>query len=637
METVHFSVKAGDITQKVMLYCNDNTYYAFLPSYADFSTMIIQYDEKYTLTINGQSYKPGNSCKDLSKDQEYTIIMADGFGIPVCTEKLIVMQAANIPTMSIVLSNGTLEDIHANQETIKTGIVSLIDQDGGVEYAGVFKGIHGRGNSTWQQPKKSYTLEFDIPLDVLGMGAATKWVLLANPMDESGLRNKLVYDTAKDLGLKYAVNSEYIDLYVDNQYLGLYLLTEKVEVAENRVDITNLLLNSQSVNQSNLGNYQKMEKVVDGKIQRGYDIPNNPADISGGYLVQIEHHEGRILNKPSLFQTEDLSFSITSPKYASKEQITYISEYMNQIEVSLRSDDISVIDIDSFTTLYLLQEFFANTDNCSIFFYKETDKIDSKLYAGPVWDFDLSMGNGWGNSNILPNALFRNKNNWFNYLEQNEQFKQMLWNKYRAGITMENICAKLESYKSLINESFVMNKRRWENVKAINDYADINQKRFETLDEHIRRITDFLEQRRQFLDSVWAVDSQQILISFSSYDFGYYYQSYYILAGTPANIVLDPQSKATIGYRFIGWFDEDGNAYVPEKPLTKQVAYTARWEEDPDAVQEEKGWISRFIEGEHRIAKKSLLYAVFYLVVAGFVITDLLHTRKIKRSQNGKE
>lgn len=641
IDNVYFTLSADDnVREQVSLYKVDNIYFAFLPSYADLSSTTISVSTGYTLYINGQEYRPNTNCSALVCDHEYTIAIKNSLGITICEENLVIKKSEHIPTLSLHLSNGSLENLHSDKNISKSGTALIVNEDKSIHYIGIFKALHGRGNSTWSQPKKSYSLEFETETDLLGMGAGTGWVLLANSLDESSLRNKLVYDTAKSLGLPYSSNTAYIDLYVDNKYQGLYLLAERVDIGANRVDITNLQENTQAVNQLHLSNYTQIENIIDGKVQRGYNIVNNPSDISGGYLLQIEHHDDRINTKESLIQTNKLSFSLSHPKYASQKQIEYISEYMNTVENQIKSGDTSGIDIDSIALLYLIQEFFANTDNCSVFFYKDTDSIDSKLYAGPIWDFDLSMGNGFGTSDIRPDFLHQNNDNWFNYLLECEDFTnrlhQLYWNDFRPKI-FSLINTQLQQYKDSIEASFHMDKLRWKDMSSeYNNWVDTCQKHFETLDEHIERIEDFLENRCAYLDVIWGKQEDYVVLTFQSNRISNYSKKFYLKFDTSLLITPNPTSVETTDYNFLGWFNSEGVQYDPNTIPTVDTTYTAKWEKIDENVQSNAPF-SLFNNLGPLVTKNTLLVSVISAAVLVFVMCDIAQGIKNKRYNKNDE
>ncbi|MBQ9414904.1 MAG: CotH kinase family protein [Clostridia bacterium] len=577
---VRFMLPTADEQEAVALYENSGVYYAFLPSYAQTDTMTIIGAPGNEIYIDGKMYAPQTLCGDLEIDKPYSLQLKDAWGLTIADSQLILKQAQNVPALSIHLTDGSMDDINADKTIDKSGTISIIKSDRQLNYEGKCKNLRGRGNTTWDQPKKSYTLELTEDGDLLGMGAAKKWVLLSDSFDESHLRNKLAYDAAYALGVDFTVDSEYVDFYVDDVYYGVYLLCEKVEIDRRRVAITDLAALTKAINPVALSGYPAYQAVIDGKLQKGFDITNNPQDITGGYLFQIEHHDDRIQSGSSAFQTDDLSFSLSSPAYASKEQIQYLSDYVNQVEDAIAAGDLSGIDVDSFARYYLIQELFANNDNCSVYFYKDIDARDPKLHTCSIWDFDLSIGNSWLVPNMSPQAFYRNTDNWFDRLYAIPAFRERLQTIYAEEISpylTDWIADQTTLYRSQIGASFSMDKLRWQNVQGDNDWADRSQNRFDTLEEHAAYIQDFMEKRLAFLNSAWIDGKDYATVTFSTYTHTSFKASYAVEKGGLLDVLPDPSSTDTAAFTFLGWFDENGEAYTAGAVIDQDKAYTAQW------------------------------------------------------------
>lgn len=141
----------------------------------------------------------------------------------------------------VTLENGVeLSEINNGSKEIKYAChITLVDESGNVEDYSDCE-MKGRGNYTWnnsEMVKKPYQIKFSSKVDVFGLGSAKKWVLLANYADGTLMKNKLVLDLADKIGMPYSSDSEWVDLYVNGEYAGNYLLCEKVEVGKNRVNL----------------------------------------------------------------------------------------------------------------------------------------------------------------------------------------------------------------------------------------------------------------------------------------------------------------------------------------------------------------------------------------------------------------
>lgn len=644
-DSLTISMKADDdITQKVRLYHSEGICYAFLPSYADFENMNIEYTPGCSLYLDGEYYNSDTPLSRLKTNKKYSMEIKNTFGITVYREKLEFVKADSVAALSITLTNGSIDDINEDKTVSKSGYLTIINPDKSIDYSGNFKELHGRGNSTWTQEKKPYTLTFSEDTDLLGMGAGKGWVLLANSFDESGLRNKLVFDAAKDMGVKFAVDSEYVDLYINDEYLGLYLLAERVEVGKNRVDITDLSEKTQAMNNAPLSSYPQEEISVDGRTERFFKLPNNPEDISGGYLVQIEHHADRIEDKESLLQTDDLSFSVSSPKYISKEQVHYLSGYLNNVEKQLKNNEPTEIDVDSFVKYYLLHEVFANSEDSSCFLCKDTNSIDRKLYACSVWDADLFIGNSWLTTDVNPAVLYCNRGNWINYLYDNQEFRSLLTDYYISFFKSDiqsTLQQRLEDYEKSITSSFIMDKNRWQSICDTETHADKSQTRFETLREHIDYICAYMDQRFKFLDSLWIDGTEYSYVNFLTYDHTVINKWFSVVNGEHLTEEPIPDSEIVDGYRFAGWYDADGNRFLPGKEITQDEYYTAKWEAiSPETDNTEnneqklslKERIKRLLSGENKYLFVGLAIIVCLILV--FVLIDLTNYIKSRRGSD---
>ena len=574
---VNVTFESGKAQETLSLFCCDDVYYAFLPSHANIKTMQIQTPSGYKLKINNTFINNPSDSFDFEINTKYKLQLTNLLGIEIASETLIVLQSKNIPSISITLFDGTIREIHSDRNISKTGILQTTYSDDTIDFRGTFKAFHGRGNTSWAQEKKSYTIEFEQETSLLSMDSGTKWLLISNCFDESSLRNKLVYDAAKEFNVKFAIDSEYVDLYINNQYMGLYLLCEKIEVSPSSVNITDLQEKTQQVNLSKLSSYPQFQENINGSVCKGFAIPFTPLDITGGYLLQIDYHTGTIHQESSFFKTKKTPIIVSSPKNISKEQIVYISDYITDIEQQIGSGDLSKIDTESFITQIIFMEYFANTDNCSVFLFKDSDQYVNKLFCGPLWDYDLSMGNMWKKTITKPCNLMATSVSLFEMLYNDENFYSALKKSYEQNFhnQLNNfVTEKLSLYKNLIEASFTMDKMRWKYAESNDDATNTSQIRFDTLDEHVCRIEDFLEQRSAFLRDIWINNVEYHSITFT--DNLKIKETYHIRTGDILNIPYPNYTANNDKFEFVGWYDNNGNEYIPGKTITQDLVYSAR-------------------------------------------------------------
>lgn len=262
--------------------------------------------------------------------------------------------------------------------------------------------IRLRGNYSLKVDKKSFRLKLAEPFNLFGQddGDARNWVLIANFCDKTLIRNYLAYYMARQLdGLDFTTTAQLVEVYLNGEYQGLYLLAEHVRVGGNRVN-----------------------------VEEGSE------DVDTGYLVELDRYltaEG---------STDVPDFFVNNIPYAIKSDILnegqrqYIATYMQNAFDAVQSGDRTkieqYIDMDSCIDMYIMHEFFRNPDAGYSSFYFFKDK-GSKLHFGPVWDFDLAMGNDQRIGNGSPEGLFTGiktemgwlENHWFTSLMSQDWFK----------------------------------------------------------------------------------------------------------------------------------------------------------------------------------------------------------------------
>ena len=224
--------------------------------------------------------------------------------------------------------------------------------------------IRGRGNTSWVMPKKSYKIEFVNKQSMLGMPKDRDWALIGNYADKTLMKNYLMYHLSAKLGAYYAPRCEFAELFLNGSYLGVYLLTETIKIAKNRINIPN---SDKSYIVEIDGKYRENENVVFSKI-----ISNDSVGKA---------------------------FRIHSPKNATTEVLSVIEKHITDFEIYLKKIDSRIdnqleqwLDIDEYMKHYWVQEFSKNPDAAfctSVFFCWEKDGL---IKAGPVWDFDLAFG-----------------------------------------------------------------------------------------------------------------------------------------------------------------------------------------------------------------------------------------------------
>lgn len=333
--------------------------------------------------------------------------------------------------------------------------------------------MKGRGNSTWGMPKKPYRIKFDKKTALLGMPGAKKWVLLANFADKTLMRNYLALEIGQRFEAAYAPRARYVEVILNGEYLGNYLLTDQIEIGETRVNIP--------------------------------ELKESSTDISGGYLLEVDER----LDAPNWFRTLlNVAFTVKSPENITPAQFNYIKDYVQQIEYALYNPNFTdsatgytkYINTETFINWYLVNELLKNNDAVffsSVFMYKDRN---AKLSMGPIWDFDLAVGNANYNGNNDPRGWWVKQSVWINRLFDDPAFVKKV--KDRWNILKET---QVSSLYTFINETGVYlkysqkeNFKKWD---VLYNYTWPNPVALGSYDAEVQHMKDWLSQRISWMDN----------------------------------------------------------------------------------------------------------------------------------------
>ncbi len=344
--------------------------------------------------------------------------------------------STDLPIVRIVTENEV--PVVSKEEYVRATLT--IDPNGTGETAATAPlRVRGRGNSTWGMPKKPYKLKLDSKASLLGMPADKDWVLLANYADKTLLRNRVAFELGNRVGLAWSPRMRFVELFINDEYLGTYQLGEGVKVGKDRVAIPELEEDDVS-----------------------------PSEVTGGYLLEVDTR----LDGEVFFVTDrNVPFVLDTPEAPVTEQFTFIQNYVQQAEDAIYSPDFAdpsvgyaaYIDVDSFINWYLVNEIMKNND--AIFFsscwmYKQRD---DKLFMGPLWDFDIGAGNVNYNGNDDPTGWWIRHSPWFGRLFDDPAFQARLkarWNELKAE-QIDTILDYIEDSAASLTQSASNNFQRW--------------------------------------------------------------------------------------------------------------------------------------------------------------------------------
>jgi len=459
-EKIPFRVELGSGESISLWFDGTDTYYAFLPSFAASEQLFLIPDDDASVSLNGHPIDPDKPWQTVPG----TPCPLEWSG-SVQQQYVVFLQSRNLPSLHVDVRSGNMHYIHQLKGNEEPGSLRLFAPDGSRLYSGNLQAVKGRGNATWEQPKKPYTLELNAPESLLGMGSAEKWILLPNCLDPSNLRNKFIYDYASELSLPYTPECRWVDLYLNGEYAGLYLLAEKNEVHTQRVDIPR--------DSGFLVSREKPDRVGIG--DRNYFTTLAGAPIRVHYSTN-----SRALRE----QFQSLENAIMAP---------------DGIDPLTGRHWLDMIDLDSWVQKYLIEEISGNLDAGAIsqYFYGDGS---GKIFAGPIWDYDMSCGNLHTWQIDTPNMLyagrphlwsFEDTSSWYYHLSQKEAFRQRLQAIYAETFRPVLLTALKDTapaQEELIRDSAAMNQIRWNTQDPSAEAA---------------RFREYMHRRIAFLDSLW--------------------------------------------------------------------------------------------------------------------------------------
>ncbi|NOS92213.1 MAG: CotH kinase family protein [Cyclobacteriaceae bacterium] len=435
---------------------------------------------------------------------------------------LIILLCGSLRAQTFTSSNLPIIVINTNGQSILddpkiTADMGIINNAPGVrnnltdpfnDYVGKI-GIELRGSTSQSFPKKPYGIETrdalgnGIDAALLGLPPKDDWILFAPYNDKSLMRDALAYHLGRTMG-RYASRAKYVELVINGQYEGIYILFEKIKRDKSRVDIA------------------KLDPV---------EISGD--DLTGGYIVKIDKPtgsgggDGWNSSFPPTFRSNNqtIFFLYEYPKSTDIvfQQKNYIQNYINNFETALKGTNFKdpvngyakYIDVDSFIDFLIMNEVSKNADGyrLSTYLYKKKDSDGGKIYMGPIWDFNLGFGNVNYCTQGNPEGFVYKFNEicgndywlvpfWWERLLQDPAFKNKLafrWQTLRAGtLKTSTVLTYIDSVATVLNvESQQRNFQRW---PVLGQYEWPNYFIGATFQEEVNWLKNWVTERMNWLD-----------------------------------------------------------------------------------------------------------------------------------------
>ena len=451
-----------------------------------------------------QVHNVGASSSDMSANFFLTFGITDSSIIysdpPQWFRQPISFNISNLPLLLIDTYGNEIPD-----EPRIDAYMGIINNASGVNnIEDVYNGYDGhitierRGNSSQWNDKRPYRFETvdengeNNNVSLLGMPEENDWVLYAPWQDKSMIRNILAYQLSNDIG-RYAPKTKFIELYLNGNYEGVYVLMEKIKRDNNRVDISKL--NSDEISGD---------------------------DVTGGYILKFDwYYTGdQIGGFQSNIDGMVYNYHYPKPGDIVPEQENYIIEYIDNFENIMTMDNYadpilgypSTMNVESFVDFILLQEMAKNVDayRLSTYIYKDKESIDDRLTAGPIWDFNHGYGNcDYGQTWEVENWLLEynpeggdQMSFWWELLWQDENFQAKVSERYtdlRSNVFSEDhINGIIDSLVYVLGDAVARNFTKW---PILGTYVWPNYFIFDTFQQEIEYLKSWTSDRLGWMDS----------------------------------------------------------------------------------------------------------------------------------------
>ena len=455
-------------------------------------------------TVGAVVQTSGKDKHDFSKSVSYEVKMNDGT-YRTFTVKMSIPKVPKLPVIRINTENAYPI---LDKKNYIPGTVVIEDPDGAywdtprLEVKIVENGIRGRGNSTWDMPKKPYKIKFDEKISIFGLGEDKEWVLLANYADKTLLRNVVAMKLSEIVGMEWTPSMLPVEVYLNDEYMGCYTFSEHKKVSKHRVDLD-----------------------IVGESDNSGDA------VTGDYYMEIEQN----LDETTCFRTSicGIPMMFSDPEVPTAAQYDYIVGYFYDAENALMGNNFTdpdngwqkYIDIESFAKAYIVNELTKNIDGNmrkSSFITKEKGK---KLEMYHLWDYDLTLGNcnylddefgatdgpeGWFIKDFSCNYWTHgwNHTNWYTRLTDDPAFcakVKEIWDKHHQELSSipDFIDVKAMIMEDAQKRNFkrwdILNTSVWPNVVVKGTYAG-----------EVEYLKDYYTKRFRWLDGKFNVGNGEI-------------------------------------------------------------------------------------------------------------------------------
>ncbi len=508
----------------------EDKYYLFLPSYTDIENMVAKCNaKKFGFSINGINYE---NIKDLPLKTDIVITVSGA--TPADGVTMQILQCENLPTVYIETGSGSMDSVDSNKNNAEKAAVEIINSNGSFEYIGAAE-ISGAGNSTfWQTEKKPYNVKFEEKINLFGIAEAQNWRLLANYADDSMIRNYICYNIANDIGIEYTSAMEYVSVFLNGKYNGVYTICTKYKY-ENDLD--------------------------------------NICAVFENSTYSREHDYVYFVNNQSMY----IDFI-----YGSGESIKSAVDMFNDSLLNAKSYEQieEIIDVVSFAKKYLLETTVANTDGLSQHFAINNY---GKIMAICAWDYDLSLGISYHGYIDVPYNVLLSPDWWYLSLLEFSEFRELVLSLAREyeSVFYDEVSHHLSQLDDILNNDWELNNVRWRNTAYYDGLTKLKcTPKLTTLNDHAEYIKKFLIQRIDFLSNYYKNVKNYRYLEFAgkhgNMKLCYLYKTSLNDEVLPDGISYMYEQDES----FLGWYTETGVELRDIDTVTEDMFFIPTWKND---------------------------------------------------------
>lgn len=398
--------------------------------------------------------------------------------------------AAQLPKLYIDLADGRSFN-SVNKEdyvdaTFKLELGTKQFASGNYEGTGEIK---GRGNSSWGMPQKPYSIKLEDKASLLDIPKTKKYAIVASYQDPARMRSLMTYKTGLGLdGIEYTPKCEYVDVYLNGSYNGVYMLVERIDFESTKIDL---------------------DEATDENITGSYLIEKDAGD-------KVDKNVDPWFDAPFQANPNEDLFTVKAPDPPTDEMLDYLENHMQKLDDALmgRSDEDyqKYIDNSTWVDFLIIQELAKNIDGnlkTSCYFYKEAD--NDVIYMTALWDFDYAYGLA-GYSNASGNnagydcptgtgtqdfMVINSSCPWFQTLYTKEEFRSLLverYTSYRQDL-IPDMLEIIDEQAAYLNTGIAADAQRWRDKGNFTN--------------GVNSLKSWLNGRIDWLDTQWLAEAEE--------------------------------------------------------------------------------------------------------------------------------